>query len=201
MVQQIIQSPVSKSSLLSPRKGIGISLIISFVAHIILLLFIQRVIPLRWAYSKLRTYNVELIRPVVEDLKEAEIPDIDAAHFKQEQPSSPEEIEDTISLDTKDKKYVSYARIIKERIIQNWEYPPEARKKIIEGNLHILFSLEKNGNLTRIEIKKGSGHEILDKEAIRAIRNAAPFPPFSASMTVARLNIKANFDYRLKKQK
>ena len=55
--------------------------------------------------------------------------------------------------------------------------------------------------MTHISIIETSGHDILDKEVIRAINNAAPFPSFPGSITVKRLNIKATFDYRLTSEK
>jgi len=51
--------------------------------------------------------------------------------------------------------------------------------------------------MTQIKIEQGSGHEILDREVLRAIKASLPFPSFPASIKVARLNIKAQFDYRL----
>jgi protein TonB len=100
-------------------------------------------------------------------------------------------------LDTKDKRYVPYAKLVKARLMQNWKYPEEALDKLIEGKLLALFSLDRQGRLLEIEIIQLSGFEVLDREAIRAIRASAAFPPFPSSVTVSRLNIEASFDYRL----
>ncbi|MGD2125656.1 MAG: energy transducer TonB, partial [Desulfobacteraceae bacterium] len=108
-----------------------------------------------------------------------------------------EESQDTISLDTKDKRYITYARVIKERISYHWTYPQEAKDNLMEGKLTVLFSLNRGGDLTQINIVIGSGYDILDLEALQAIRGAAPFPPFPEHITVGRLNIKATFDYRI----
>ena len=51
--------------------------------------------------------------------------------------------------------------------------------------------------MTQINIESGSGHDVLDKEVLRAIKASLPFPSFPESIKVARLNIKAQFDYRL----
>jgi protein TonB len=130
-------------------------------------------------------------------------PDTDIS--KPEEPAasktSSEETQETISLDTDDKRYVTYAQAIKERIAGQWKYPQEARKKKLEGRLVALFSLNREGHLTRLDITKTSGHEVLDREAERAIRSAAPFPPFPSTVTVSRLNINVSFDYTLSKKK
>ena len=87
--------------------------------------------------------------------------------------------------------------------MQHWKYPPEARARLIEGSLMVIFSLIRDGKMTRIDVIKPSSHKILDEEVLLAINKAVPFPPFPDSITVKILNIKATFDYRLttKKQK
>ena len=173
------------------------SLTLSFLLHIILVLAFQKAFPLQWNLEPLRTYAVELIRPSVEDIDMDEPSQTLREDLKQEEDTSPLDAQDTISLDTKDKRYVSYAKIIKGEIMRHWRYPPQARAYLIEGSLTALFTLSRNGAMTQIRITKVSGQEILDKEVIRAINKAAPFPPFPSSVTVSRLNIQANFDYRL----
>jgi protein TonB len=96
---------------------------------------------------------------------------------------------------------VSYAQAIKERIAGQWKYPQEARKKKLEGRLLAVFSLSREGALTRLDITESSGHDVLDREAERAIQGAAPFPPFPSTITVSRLNINVSFDYTLSKRK
>ena len=178
-------------------------LILSLAFHAVMVLALQNAIPTYLAGEDLRTYRVELLRPPVDDLDLAEKPDTDIS--KPEEPAasktSPEETQETISLDTDDKRYVTYAQAIKDRIAGQWKYPQEARKKNLEGRLVALFSLNREGTLTRLDITKTSGHEVLDREAERAIRNAAPFPPFPSTVTVNRLNINVFFDYTLSKKK
>ena len=65
----------------------------------------------------------------------------------------------------------------------------------------VMFSLVREGRMTHVKIIETSGHKVLDDEAVRAIRAAAPFPPFPKHITLGRLNIKANFVYRLTTRK
>jgi len=173
------------------------SLIVSSLCHVILFLALQKALPLHWQWEELRTYQVELIRPPVKDMDTDEMLEAHIARLQQEQrPVRPVE-QDTISLDTKDKRYITYAKIIKEKIMVHWMYPLKAKELLIEGNLMIIFSLNRDGKMIQIKVHKPSGHEILDNEAIRAINMAAPFPPFPEHLTAGRLNIRANFDYRI----
>lgn len=178
-------------------------LILSLAFHVVMVLALQNAIPTYLTEEDLRIYRVELLRPPVDDMDLTEKPDTDIS--KPEEPvaskTSSEETQDTISLDTDDKRYVTYAQAIKERIAGQWKYPQEARKKKLEGRLVALFSLDREGALTRMDITKSSGHEVLDREAERAVQSAAPFPPFPSTITVSRLNINVSFDYTLSKKK
>lgn len=178
-------------------------LIVSLVFHAVLVFTLQTAFPTYLAGEDLRIYRVDLIRPPVEDLDMDVKPDTDIS--KPQEPvtsqASSEDTQETISLDTDDKRYVSYAQAIKERIAGQWKYPQEARKKKLEGRLVALFSLDREGALTRLDITKTSGHDVLDREAERAIQSAAPFPPFPSTITVSLLNINVSFDYALARRK
>ena len=190
-------------SLHQTERILRICLIVSLVFHAVIVLTLQNAFPTYLAGEDLRIYRVELIRPPVDDLDLAEKPDTDIS--KPEEPATAqtpsEDSQETISLDTDDKRYVTYAQAIKERIAGQWKYPQEARKKKLEGRLVALFSLNREGTLTRLDITKTSGHGVLDREAERAIQSAAPFPPFPSTITVSRLNINVSFDYTLTRRK
>ena len=178
-------------------KVMKICLVVSLLIHFSILLGIQKAFPINWFPEPLRTYHVELIRPPIDPLNDEEAAGTDLAKIKPDEKEPPEKAEDTISLDTKDKRYISYTRAIKERLMRYWEYPSEAKENLIEGSVLILFTLDTQGHLKDIKILHPSPYEILDKETLRTIRTASPFPPFPGSVTVKRLNIKANFAYRL----
>jgi len=202
MALRIIKA-ATDASVHQTEKILRTCLILSLAFHAVMVLALQSVIPTYLAGEDLRIYTVELLRPPVDDMDLTEKPDTDIS--KPEEPAasktSPEETQDTISLDTDDKRYVTYAQAIKERIAGQWKYPQEARKKKLEGRLVALFSLDREGALTRMEITRSSGHEVLDREAERAVQSAAPFPPFPSTITVSRLNINVSFDYTLSRKK
>ena len=173
------------------------SLIVSSICHVILLLALHKALPVHLQWEEMRTYEVELIRPPVKDMDMDKMLEAHISRLQQEKkPVRPVE-QDTISLDTKDKRYITYAKMIKEKIMVHWMYPMEARDLLLEGRLMVIFSLSRDGKMIQSRVHKSSGHEILDNEAVRAINTAAPFPPFPEHVTANRLNIRANFDYRL----
>jgi TonB family protein len=180
---------------------IKVCLIVSFLFHAVTILALHDTFNLNWAVESPRTYRVDLIRAPVQDLDPDETPGADISRTKEESEPPPTLDQDTISLDTKDKRYVSYARLIKARIGSQWTYPSAARDRLIEGQLMVLFSLVKGGEIIDISLLDPSGYAVLDQEAVRAIRAAAPFPPFPDHVAVKRLNIQASFDYRLTAKK
>lgn len=192
-----LRMPAKWRSKVSPPLIMRISLIISLFIHFSLIISFQDAFPLYRVQEDLRSYEIEFIRPPVDDLDLEEKGQVDIADRKDESKTPADESEETISLDTDDKRYLSYAQAIKERIMMHWAYPPDARNNLIEGRLLALFSLSKEGVLTRFEITRSSDHEILDREAERAVRNAAPFPPIPDHIRVSRLNIEASFDYHI----
>ncbi|MBN2125887.1 MAG: energy transducer TonB [Deltaproteobacteria bacterium] len=174
-----------------------ICLIVSLFLHLFVLLTFQKAFPLHWVRPDLRTYLVELMRPPVKDMDMGNVPDTEMGRPKDKDQGRVEGGEETISLETKDERYVSYTRLIKGRIMRHWRYPPAARENLIEGRLMLVFSLERSGDMVRARILHSSGYDILDQEALRAIGAASPFPAFPDHITAKRLHIKARFDYRL----
>ncbi|MBW2124267.1 MAG: energy transducer TonB [Deltaproteobacteria bacterium] len=178
------------------RKLMRACLITSFALHVVGLLTINRAFPIHWVMKPLKVYHVDLIRPPVKDL-DLEKDQQGLAHLSESTNKPVIAGEDTISLDTTDKRYVSYAKVIKEALMNEWQYPAMAKDNLIEGQALVLFTLTRDGCLKEMKLMQSSGFTVLDNEAMRAIRAAAPFPAFPGSVTVARLHIKASFDYRL----
>jgi len=78
-------------------------------------------------------------------------------------------------------RYVEDWRIKVERI-GNLNYPEEARKGKLYGNLQLTVSIRADGSLEGIEINRSSGKKILDQAAINIVKLSgqngfAPFPP------------------------
>jgi TonB family protein len=147
--------------------------------------------------AKIRAFKVDLIHPPMEEIrKQSEAAQDQISQAPIESAQKNEEV--TISLDTTDALYYPYAKMIKERIGRHWEYPAAARKSYLQGDLLIIFRLERNGYLVNAHIARSSGYQILDSASIKAIELAGPFPPFPDTITVQFLNINATFIYQLK---
>ncbi|MDK1023773.1 MAG: energy transducer TonB [Gammaproteobacteria bacterium] len=62
--------------------------------------------------------------------------------------------------------------------IGNLNYPREARRRKLYGDLRLMVSIFPDGALKEVELLRSSGHRVLDDAAIRIVRLAAPFAPF-----------------------
>jgi protein TonB len=109
--------------------------------------------------------------------------------------SSNERASSPISLNTKDPLYVSYFNKIKQSIEQRWEYPEMALRYGLQGRLALEFTITGGGQLEGLRLIRSSGSLLLDEEALRAIKAAAPFPPIPSWIKPVPLLISASMEY------
>jgi len=85
-----------------------------------------------------------------------------------------------LTASTREYKYASYldAWVKKVERIGNLNYPDEAKRKRLFGNLILHVALLADGSVKEINVKKSSGHKLLDDAAVRIVRLSAPFAPF-----------------------
>jgi periplasmic protein TonB len=103
--------------------------------------------------------------------------------------------EEEVSLNTTEIKYADYMARIKHQIEKVWTYPEQAARKGISGEITLRFKLSKDGNLLSVRMLDSSGTKILDVAAIKAVKGAAPYYPFPATITTKKLVITASFIY------
>ncbi|HCJ30922.1 MAG TPA: energy transducer TonB [Pseudomonas sp.] len=66
--------------------------------------------------------------------------------------------------------------------IGNLNYPDEARRQQIYGSLRMLVVIDRNGAVQELRVLESSGQAVLDEAAMRIVRLAAPFAPFSGEL-------------------
>lgn len=62
--------------------------------------------------------------------------------------------------------------------IGNLNYPSEAKRQKLYGELRLMVAVKQDGTVYDIEVLKSSGHKILDDAAKHIVRQASPFSPF-----------------------
>ena len=88
-------------------------------------------------------------------------------------------------------------KIIK-KVMENWHAPlgQSHDKRVV-----ISFNIYPKGNIDRPDLEESSHVELLDKLALRAIRESEPFPEFPESLKSSNLNISIHFKYIQEKNK
>lgn len=96
-----------------------------------------------------------------------------------------------------DMDMLRYKDIIKAKIASYTRYPALARNKDIEGIVSIAFTILSDGLTEDITIVESSGSKILDKEAVKTVKRASPFPSIPERFERNLLTIKVPFVFVL----
>ena len=91
--------------------------------------------------------------------------------------------------------FASYVEVLKGRIYEKWNglIPKSARFR--QGGLTVEFSVQRDGSITARKVSLSSGDADLDKAALNAIDEAAPFPPLPISLKQDHVNLRLRFLY------
>jgi protein TonB len=82
-------------------------------------------------------------------------------------------------LDVASEEYTSpkgYLEMVRFRIESHKRYPDVARSKQREGRVTILFIITPEGHIRAAKVVKASRYKVLDIAALKAVKDAAPFP-------------------------
>ncbi len=84
-----------------------------------------------------------------------------------------------ISANTQEYEFAAYMRAWVARVerVGNLNYPDEARRKQLHGQLVLTVGLDRSGKIKSVDVIQPSGHKVLDDAATRITRLAEPFPP------------------------
>jgi len=103
----------------------------------------------------------------------------------------------SITFDTKEIRHWGYMQRLKERIEYVWEYPRSAALKGIYGDLVLRFVIKKDGELGAIDLVRTSGWQDLDKAAMRALKDGAPYWPLPDDWDSDSITVTGHFIYTL----
>lgn len=66
--------------------------------------------------------------------------------------------------------------------VGNLNYPEAARHQQLYGSLRLRVAINRDGSLREVTLLESSGQPLLDQAALRIVRLAAPFSPFSGDL-------------------
>ena len=81
---------------------------------------------------------------------------------------------------TQEYKYAAYMDAWRAKVerIGNLNYPEDAKRLHLTGNLLLDVALNADGSINNVSVRRSSGQKILDDAAIHIVELAAPFAPF-----------------------
>jgi protein TonB len=102
-----------------------------------------------------------------------------------------------ISANTKEYAYAAYmsAWVARVERIGNLNYPDDARRERLHGDVLLTVALRKDGTIKSIDIVQSSHHSILDDAATRIVKLAAPFPAIPTEEGVDELYITRTWQF------
>lgn len=89
-----------------------------------------------------------------------------------------------VNASTQEYLYAAYLDAWRRKVenIGNLNYPDEAKRRHLFGDLLLHVAVRADGSVESIRVARSSGHKILDDAAVRIVRLAAPFAPFPAEI-------------------
>lgn len=83
----------------------------------------------------------------------------------------------------------NYINVLRYWLERNKTYPKTARRHRMQGVVHLYFRVTRDGRVLAYEIRKTSGHPVLDHEAEAMLERAQPLPKFTDDMKGGYLDV------------
>ncbi len=93
---------------------------------------------------------------------------------------------------------VNYFALVSAHLNRRKVYPAEARQARQQGVVTVRFTVDRSGGVTGVSIKRGSGHDLLDRATLDLVLRVAPLPRMPASMPRDNVTLSLPIDYSLR---
>jgi TonB family protein len=87
---------------------------------------------------------------------------------------------------------------VRQRVANAKYYPRIARRRGMEGQPVIAFTLNKNGRLMKVDLARTSGYQLLDQAALEAVQQGAPYPEIPAELKIDTFQFKLPISFAFK---
>lgn len=92
----------------------------------------------------------------------------------------------------------SYLAMIQSLLNSNRQYPLQARRMGIEGEVEVRFSIDHDGTVKDLHVAKRSLYSVLDRAAMNTIVRLSPLPPPPESKGLNPIEVQVPIRYRLR---
>jgi protein TonB len=90
-----------------------------------------------------------------------------------------------------------YGRNVASLIERKKAYPAKARKLGVQGRVDLSFRISQDGGLMGVSVKSSSGDRTLDEASLKAVNDAAPFPPIPKEAAMDSIQLSVSLLYRI----
>ena len=91
----------------------------------------------------------------------------------------------------------AYVESIRRKIHGNSRYPDFAKRSRQQGTAALVFTVREDGGVESLALLQSSGFTVLDVEALRNVRESAPFGPVPSQAVPGPLTVRLTFRYGL----
>ena len=116
-----------------------------------------------------------------------EIPPVEGVRVTRTEPSE----------EPDDPRKWAYVESLRRKIGGNARYPEYARRTRQQGSVDVVFAVRENGEIEGVKLSSSSGFIVLDVEALRNVRESAPFGPVPGSVAESPLTVRLTLNYEL----
>ncbi len=91
-----------------------------------------------------------------------------------------------------------YAGVLKGWLQRNMRYPRDAWLEGQQGTTVVQFTIDRDGAVVTSHLERGSGHKLLDSEAMQMVRRADPFPSMPPEIVGNELELRVPIVFYIK---
>jgi len=99
-----------------------------------------------------------------------------------------------VAVDARDFEFTYYLMLVRNKIAQNWAAPAGMASGGALTRAVVTFRISRGGDVTGVQLERGSGVDFFDRTAVRAVILSDPLPPLPLAYTGADLGVHFGFE-------
>jgi periplasmic protein TonB len=97
-------------------------------------------------------------------------------------------------------KEADYKALVGSYIRRSRFSPPQSKKAGLSGNVRVRFVVDRRGGISAVTAAQGSGHSLLDGEAVQFIQRLSPVPAFPRDLKKSEIPLTITLKFDLERK-
>jgi protein TonB len=93
----------------------------------------------------------------------------------------------------------AYAQSLSALLARQRSYPSVAAMRGWEGEVRLVLRIARRGGLIEVQVQHSSGYDVLDRNAVQLVQQAAPLPQPPEGLAGSEFQVSVPIQYRLRK--